>query len=84
MRWTRIPTYIAGERRDDDWIVLRDGWSVGCVHLTARSYGGPDWWAWATWTFPGRHGHVDTFEEALELVRSNATEVHTASVQRMR
>lgn len=81
MRWTRIPTW---QDKADDWIVLRDGWSVGRTHLTWLGSGNVQWWRWAVWTLPCPLGQSETLEEALEEIRSRATDQLTASVRRMR
>lgn len=72
VKWTRRRTVIGGDVLVDDWMVSRDGRSVGRVHLEKTHHDG-DLWMWSTYTYPSAGGRANTLEEGLELIRSNAT-----------
>lgn len=65
--WTRKLTW-PGEKADD-WLVLRDGQTVGRVHLTTLTNPTREVWMWFKQTIPGRQGEAETLAGALEAVR---------------
>lgn len=72
-RWTRKRTF---EEDQEDWVVLRDGLVVGRVMLDEHqsSRAGKTKWLWSLLTMPARNGSAETMEEALEEIRSRATD----------
>lgn len=65
--WTRRQTF---PEADDDFVVLRDGETVGRVYRSdpqARS--GRDLWFWSVLVQPTASGWAGTLEAALEAVR---------------
>ena len=66
--WTRKRTVIAGRVVEDDWIVRKDGQSVGRVYATGI------WdetlsWMWFVQVQPVAQGYAPSMTEALEEVR---------------
>lgn len=66
--WTRKLTWPG--RTPDDWLVLRDGVSVGRVYLTTLRNPTRDVWVWFRQVGHGRNGEAPTLQEALEAVRA--------------
>ncbi|MGR3760907.1 hypothetical protein ACUXV3_12370 [Roseobacteraceae bacterium NS-SX3] len=67
--WTMRRTVIAGERLEDDWVIVRGFQEVGRVRHDSVSQNGAAPWTWATWTLPAEHGRADTLEAAREALR---------------
>ncbi|NDW32949.1 hypothetical protein [Salipiger sp. PrR007] len=67
--WTRKRTIIAGRTDgDNDWLVLKDGQTIGRVYATHIS--NPTLrWMWIVQVGPTGHGYAPSMDAALDEVR---------------
>lgn len=68
--WTRRITWIGGQYWPDDWIVLRDGVTVGRVHTEMLTNPTRHVWMWFKQVGDGRQGEAPTLDAALEALRA--------------
>ena len=68
-RWARRLCSVGGKTAVDDYVVTRDGISLGRV-LRAPYIVGTSSFQWSSWTHPAQSGRAPTLAKALQDCRS--------------